>query len=232
MCRGAQDWRSNSASTASRIVVGLGAGRNLAGQVRQRMEQIGAADDPDQRSAAHDRDALDSVLLHDGDDLGEFGVFRDGPDVGRHHFVYSAGVRLYVVLGEHSRPEKEFDPARALALGAGLGAAQKITFSDDARHSPVLVDHRQAADPMLQHQPQRFEDRGVRRDGDHVPGHYVPGFHRRPPLSRGTEPEQSAPAPKSGIKHGHRATAATHRLSSPQDHGRGMIPISRGMRLR
>jgi hypothetical protein len=135
------------------------------------LQQIGAADDPDQRRPAYDRNTLDSVLLHDGDDVGEFGVFRDGPDVGRHNFVYSAGVRLHVVLGERSRPEQEFDPAPALALGAGLGAAQKIAFGNDADQRSVVVDHRQTADPMLEHQPQRLEDRGVQRNGDHVLGH-------------------------------------------------------------
>jgi hypothetical protein len=89
-------------------------------------------------------------------------------DVVRHDFVDPAGVGVNVILGERAGAEQEFDPARASALGSGLRAAQKIALGDDARQVPVTVDHRQAADPVVQHQAQRFEDRGIRRSASRI----------------------------------------------------------------
>ena len=46
----------------------LGTGRR-DGEARQRMQQIGAADNPNQLTPAHDRNALDAKFFHDGDDV-------------------------------------------------------------------------------------------------------------------------------------------------------------------
>jgi hypothetical protein len=86
----------------------------------------------------HDREALDAVFLHQGDDGAEIGVLRDRLDVVGHDFVDPAGVGVNVILGERAGAEQEFDPARARALGSGLRAAQKIPFGDMPARFPLM----------------------------------------------------------------------------------------------
>jgi hypothetical protein len=50
---------------------------------------------------------------------------------------------LNVVSSEASRPDQEFEPARAPALGAGLGAAEKISLADNADET-TSVDNRES----------------------------------------------------------------------------------------
>jgi hypothetical protein len=69
-------------------------------------------------------------------------------------------------------------------LRSGLGAPQEIAFGDDADEASRGVDHRQAADPVLQHQAHAPENRIIGGDRDHVAGHHVCGFHGETPLVR------------------------------------------------
>jgi len=68
-------------------------------------------------------------------------------------------------------------PFRPLAAGADLATAQKIAFRDDADELASVVHDGKAADMGPQHDPGRFLDRGVRRDGDHVFRHDLVRAH-------------------------------------------------------
>jgi hypothetical protein len=125
------------------------------------MHEIGAADDADDLRAAHHRQALDALVLHEMHDLFERRVFGDGDRLPGHHFADLAPMGLDIFLGETARPDQEFQPARPLARGAGLGAAQEIPFRHHADQGARGIDHRQAADVILQHQPDRLQHTGI-----------------------------------------------------------------------
>ena len=70
---------------------------------------------------------------------------------------------MHVFFRDPAGPEQEFEPFRPPPLGADLTAAEKISFGHHADQSPLCIDDRQAADPVLQHQPSGFEDRSSGR---------------------------------------------------------------------
>jgi hypothetical protein len=138
-----------------------------------RAHQIGPRHDTDDRGAADDRHALDAVTFHQVDDLFQWGVFGHGLDFGCHHLVHlpTAGVNIFA--GELARTNEEFDPARPLALRAGLSPAQEVALCDNADQRAGAIDHRQAADLVLQHQSHRLQNGAVRSDRYDVPCHDI-----------------------------------------------------------
>jgi hypothetical protein len=61
--------------------------------------------------------------------------------------------------------------------GRGPTAAKEIAFGDHSDQMTVLVDHRQSADPPLQHGPNGLEYCGIRLDRHDRRGHYVLRLH-------------------------------------------------------
>ena len=146
------------------------------------MHQIGAADDADHAAFAHHRKPLDAAALHQLDDFLQRIVFADDAWIGRHDLFDFSARRMHVVLRQLAGTDNELEPFRAAALGAELAAAQKVALGHDADQLAVLVENRQAADPVLQHQPRGFEDLVVALDGNHVPRHDIFDLHGRRPF--------------------------------------------------
>ena len=66
----------------------------------------------------------------------------------------------HVVLGDLSdRSHQEFEPPDAWTLRADLATADEVPFRDHADQPARLVNHRKAADMMLQHEVCGIQDR-------------------------------------------------------------------------
>ena len=64
-----------------------------------------------------------------------------------------------------------------MAFGAGFRPAQQIAFGNDADNLAFTVDYGQAADPMLEHQLCRLNDRRLRANAHGFPCHDIGRFH-------------------------------------------------------
>ena len=73
---------------------------------------------------------------------------------------------MHVVAGDAARTHEKFEPARAAALGVGFAAAQEVAFRQHADQGALLVDHRQPADVMLQHQARGLQHGRILVDRD------------------------------------------------------------------
>src|SRR5450759_2141117 len=129
----------------------LGGGLRHARQTDHGVHELGARDNPDHLAAADDRHAFDAAALHQVDNVFDRRDFIDGLHFGGHHFGDLAAVRMAVFGGDTAGTHQEFEPARAPPLGLGLTAALALAFRQHAYQIAVFVDHRQAADVMLQH---------------------------------------------------------------------------------
>jgi len=64
-----------------------------------------------------------------------------------------------------------------MPLRAQFAAPQKIAFGHDSDQLAFLVEDRQTADAVLEHQPRSFKDRFVRVDANHFWRHHVFDSH-------------------------------------------------------
>jgi hypothetical protein len=87
-----------------------------------------------------------------------------------------------VFVGQPARPDEILEPARPPALRSGLRPPQEIAFGHDSDERAFLVDHGQAADVPLQHDPDGLPNRSVRLDRYDGRRHHVLGFHGGPPF--------------------------------------------------
>src|SRR4051794_7744798 len=144
---------------------------------REHAHQVRAADDPDHLAVTQHRDALDPPAFHQMDDLAQVGVLIDADDVRAHDITHGAAMlaREVLRLGRCSRNQPK--PPRGAALGTGFGPVQQIAFADDPDYPSVVVHHRHAADPVIEHALRRLCDRAVGVDGDDVAGHDIAGLH-------------------------------------------------------
>jgi hypothetical protein len=74
------------------------------------------------------------------------------------------------------------EPPRSPAAGTGLDATHEIAFADDADEFAVRPDDRDATDPRGQQSMSDVLNAGIGTHRDHVPSHYVGGFHGTSPL--------------------------------------------------
>jgi hypothetical protein len=124
------------------------------------------------------RDALDPALLHEMHDRIERRILGHGHRIGRHHIQDLAAMRVDIFVRELIRSHQEFNPAAPPRLGVRLDATQAIALGDDTDKVSFAVDDRQAADPVLEHQPRHIRDRGFGSDEHDLPSHYISGIHR------------------------------------------------------
>ena len=132
---------------------------------------------PTTRPPHSDRHAFDAAALHHVHDVFQRRGDVDGLHVGGHHFGHLAAVRMAVFGGDAAGTHQELEPARAPPLGLGLATTQEVAFRQHADQVAVFVDHRQAADVMLEHQPRRLQHGCIRIDRDHLAGHHIFGVH-------------------------------------------------------
>jgi hypothetical protein len=152
---------------------------------------VGAQEDADQVTAAHDADELavlvdhrqppDVVRVHQPRRGGNGRVGPDGDGRGRHQ---RAGGQAHVRL--LAEPPAPADGARQPGLPGGFVLrGEQVGLSDDARHLPAHHQHLHAADPALGQQPVDVLERG-----DPVHGRYRGRHHiadpARPPAVPGS----------------------------------------------
>ena len=151
-------------AVANVVVVGGRIG-DVAGEARDRLQQVGARHDADELVAAHHRQPLDVVLFHQLHDLLELGIFGDGERLRRHDLGDLAAVLMNEIGRRLAGAEDEFQELAALALRADFAAANEVALRDDADELACRIDHRKPADMLLQHGVCGFDDRGFRCDG-------------------------------------------------------------------
>ena len=142
-------------------IIGLGwLGR--PGEACDRVQQVGAGHDADELVSADDRQALDLVALHHLHDVGERRVLGDRMRLTRHDLVDPAAAGADVLGCKPAGTDQELEPARPPALGADLAPAKEISLADDTDQMSPGIDHRQPADPVVEHQPGGLDDRSAR----------------------------------------------------------------------
>src|SRR5262249_45583631 len=77
---------------------------------------------------------------------------------------------------------KDREPPRSPAAGARLDATHEIAFADDTDELAVRPDDRNTADSRAQQDMSDILNAGIGTHRDHVPDHYVRGFHDTSPL--------------------------------------------------
>jgi hypothetical protein len=85
-------------------------------------------------------------------------------------------------VGTGTCSSRALTPPRSPAAGAGLDPTHEIAFADDADELAVRPDDRDAADPRGQQNMSDVLNAGIGTHRDHVPNHYVGGFHDTSPL--------------------------------------------------
>src|SRR6516165_4211858 len=151
-----------------------------------RLNQIGASDNSDQLSIAHDRYPLDRILLHQGSDLIKGSIGPGSDDLAHHQVPDFVGMRLDVFGGECLSPAQQQAIPRALMFGARLRSPQQVAFAYDSDQLLLIVDDGDCADMVLEQGLSELSHRGVRLDGNHGGNHYVAGFHRSTPRANAT----------------------------------------------
>src|SRR5215467_8951493 len=106
--------------------------RHFAGEARNRLQEICAGHNADERVAEHDRQTFDVVLLHQLHNLCERRIFRHGQRRLRHDFAYLAALLTDEICGRFARAHQEAEPSGALFLSADLRAANEVSLGYDA----------------------------------------------------------------------------------------------------
>ena len=122
-------------------------------------------------------------------------------DKGRasHDIFDPLPVRAHIGFGGLAGAKQRIKPTRAPGFGADFGPTQQISFAQDADHPSFVVDDRQPANAMLQHQLDRLGNHGAGRYGNDFSGHHVGNLHHQLPLSRqGSSPCNQNPFLGSG----------------------------------
>ena len=114
--------------------------------------------------ATDDGQPFDIMALHQMDDLIQLSIFLDHNRIACHHLFHFQSMRMHIVMGRLTRPQKGSEPTRSFALRANLATAQKISFAHDAHKFAFVIDHRQSADVVFQHQMDRMTNGRFRRD--------------------------------------------------------------------
>src|SRR5262249_50180450 len=102
--------------------------------------------------------------------------------LARHHVGDLARMLSYEFHRQRLFAREEGEPPRPSAAGAGLDAAHEIAFADDTDELAVRANDRDAADPRGQQNMSDVLNAGIGTHRDHVPHHYVGGFHGTSPL--------------------------------------------------
>src|SRR6185312_112202 len=131
--------RGNDA--AANVVVVGGWIRDVSGEARNGLQQIGARDDPGEFAVLHDRQALDAVGLHRIDDLFQRRVFGNADRIAGHDVRNLAAMLMNVIGRGRAGAQQESEPASALALRTDFATADEIALRDDPYQSAGRIDY-------------------------------------------------------------------------------------------
>src|SRR6516164_6612778 len=126
------------------VADGLITGRSrpdVARHAGKRMDQVGAADDPNHLLVAHHGQALDLMLLHQPHDLIERRVLGGCERIGRHDLADLAAMGASIFVGQPARPDEVLEPARPPALRSGFRPPEEIALGHNSDESAFRVDH-------------------------------------------------------------------------------------------
>jgi hypothetical protein len=115
------------------------------------MEKICSAHDTNHLFIGYDWYALDSMPLHEFDDLVNRSAFSYRVGIRRHDFSHLRPEGADIFRCQSAGADQKFQPAGAAALRSDLAATQEITFRNYADKPVCGVDHWQPADPVQQH---------------------------------------------------------------------------------
>jgi hypothetical protein len=162
---------------AANVVVVSGRIGDVAGEARDRLQQVGARNDADERLASHNRQALDIVLFHRSHDFLERSILGDRDRFPGHNFGYVAAIFVHEIDCFCPGAENEFEPPAALAPSADLAPAKEIALRYDADNLACRINHWESADMLLQHLVRRFEHGRLGCHRKDCPGHDLMGTH-------------------------------------------------------
>jgi hypothetical protein len=108
-------------------------GGHLARKVRKGVDEVCAADDADQLTAAHDGKPVDAMSFHFMHDVFERRVLAHRARVEGHHLLDLAAVGVDIVGRQPARPEHQFQPARSATLGTRFRPSQEVSFGGQSR---------------------------------------------------------------------------------------------------
>ncbi len=143
----------------------------------QRTQQVGAGDNAEQFSPAQHRHALDVLRVQQIGDLRKRCGIGDSDDGGSHDLLRRAAMRVDIFGGEMGGRTRQHMPIGRPSFSAEFRATDQIALADDADQHVMLQD-RDGADTVRQHQADNLGDWRV-RGGDNCAGrHDVDGKHR------------------------------------------------------
>src|SRR6516225_1645389 len=102
--------------------------------------------------------------------------------LARHHIGDLARMLPHEFHRQRLFAHEDGEPPRSPAAGTRLDAPHEIAFADDTDELAVCPDDWNAADPRGQQNMSDVLDAGIGTHRDHVPNHYVGGFHGTSPL--------------------------------------------------
>ncbi len=155
---------------------------DIVHEIGDGFDEILPADDTHELVALHHRHALDVILLHHVDDIGQTGLLGHRADLAGHDLVHLAAGFADIIDSLQAGATHEFEPARTPALRADLVPTQEVPLGHNADQLAGRIHHRQSADVIIDHQPRSFANRRVRRHGDELAGHNLMGSHDTLPL--------------------------------------------------
>src|SRR5689334_21289493 len=133
---------------AANVVVVSGRIGDIAGEARDRLQQVGARNDADERLTTHHWQALEVVLFHHPHDFLERSILRDSDRFPGHKFGYLATMFVHEIDCFCPGAENEFQPPAALASSADLASAKEIALRYDADNLACRINDREPADML------------------------------------------------------------------------------------
>ena len=131
--------------------------------------------------AAHHRQTLDPVLLHELHDVFECGVLGDGVRLGSHHVRDLAGVSVDIFVRQRPGPTRNSSHrgrCRSVAVSAGAGNRLR---SRCRRDRPSASTTGRPLILLSQHRTHGLKNAGAWLDRQNLARHDVLDFHRSSP---------------------------------------------------
>src|SRR5665213_684139 len=163
-------------TVANVVVIGCGVW-NIARQAGDGLQQVGSRHDADDLIASHHRQTLDTMSLHQKNDLVERRLLRHRDRIWRHDLSDPAASFMYEVGCDAARSDEKCQPPTTVTLSADFDAAYEVALRHDTHQGARFVDHRESADMILQHDVCGMGDGCISRDRKDPVGHDLVGAH-------------------------------------------------------
>jgi hypothetical protein len=78
-----------------------------------------------------------------------------------HHILNLATMGMHIVLGELTRTEQKYEPARTMSWNTSFDVSEKVSFGNETHETVGRIDNRQSADSALEQQSSSIRNRGA-----------------------------------------------------------------------